>query len=74
MSAGTKITVGVRNNDVEFALRKFKNQVARNGNLSKARKEQMDLSLKDLKKEKKKRKILLILEKIKEITKEIELC
>lgn len=37
-------------------------------------KEQMDLSLKDLKKEKKKRKILLILEKIKEITKEIELC
>jgi hypothetical protein len=34
----------------------------------------MDLSLKDLKKEKKKRKILLILEKIKEITKEIELC
>lgn len=32
MSAGTKITVGVRNNDVEFALRKFKNQVARNGN------------------------------------------
>ena len=37
MSAGTKITVGVRNNDVEFALRKFKNQVARNGNLSKAR-------------------------------------
>ena len=41
MSAGTKITVGVRNNDVEFALR---------------------------------RKILLILEKIKEITKEIELC
>ena len=74
MSAGTKITVGVRNNDVEFALRKFKNQVARNGNLSKAREEQMDLSLKDLKKEKKKRKILLILEKIKEITKEIELC
>lgn len=55
MSAGTKITVGVRNNDVEFALRKFKNQVARNGNLSKARKEQMDLSLKDLKKEKKKK-------------------
>ena len=37
MSAGTKITVGVRNNDVEFALRKLKNQVARNGNLSKAR-------------------------------------
>ena len=37
MSAGTKITVGVRNNDVEFALRKFKNQVARNGNLSKAK-------------------------------------
>ena len=37
MSAGTKVTVSVRNNDVEFALRKFKNQVARNGNLSKAR-------------------------------------
>ena len=37
MSAGTKVTVNVRNNDVEFALRKFKNQVARNGNLSKAR-------------------------------------
>ena len=37
MSAGTKITVGVKNNDVEFALRKFKNQVARNGNLSKAK-------------------------------------
>ena len=43
MSAGTKITVGVRNNDVEFALRKFKNQVARNGNLSKAR-ERADVS------------------------------
>ena len=37
MSAGTKVTVNVRNNDVEFALRKFKNQVARNGNLSKAK-------------------------------------
>ena len=37
MSAGTKVTVSVRNNDVEFALRKFKNQVARNGNLSKAK-------------------------------------
>ena len=38
MSAGTKITVGVRNNDVEFALRKFKTQVARNGDLSRAKK------------------------------------
>ena len=37
MSAGTKVTVSVKDNDVEFALRKFKNQVARNGNLSKAR-------------------------------------
>lgn len=37
MSAGTKVTVNVRDNDVEFALRKFKNQVARNGNLSKAK-------------------------------------
>jgi len=37
MSAGTKVTVSVKNNDVEFALRKFKNQVARNGNLSKAK-------------------------------------
>lgn len=37
MSAGSKVTVSVRNNDVEFALRKFKNQVARNGNLSKAK-------------------------------------
>ena len=37
MSAGTKVTVSVRNNDVEYALRKFKNQVARNGNLSKDR-------------------------------------
>ena len=37
MSAGTKVTVSVRNNDVEFAIRKFKNQVARNGNLSKAK-------------------------------------
>ena len=37
MSAGTKVTVNVKNNDVEFALRKFKNQVARNGNLSKAK-------------------------------------
>ena len=27
----------VKNNDVEFALRKFKTQVARNGNLSKAK-------------------------------------
>ena len=36
MSAGTKVTVSVKDNDVEFALRKFKNQVARNGNLSKA--------------------------------------
>ena len=38
MSAGTKVTVSVKDNDVEFALRKFKNQVARNGNLSKAKK------------------------------------
>ena len=37
MSAGTKVTVSVKNNDVEFALRKFKTQVARNGNLSKAK-------------------------------------
>ena len=37
MATGTKVTVSVRNNDVEFALRKFKNQVARNGNLSKAK-------------------------------------
>ena len=37
MSAGTKVTVSVKDNDVEFALRKFKNQVARNGNLSKAK-------------------------------------
>ena len=37
MSAGTKVTVNVKDNNVEFALRKFKNQVARNGNLSKAR-------------------------------------
>ena len=37
MSAGTKVTVNVKNNDVEFALRKFRNQVARNGNLSKAK-------------------------------------
>ena len=26
MSAGTKVTVSVRNNDVEFALRKFKSK------------------------------------------------
>ena len=38
MSAGTKVTVSVRNNDVEFALRKFKTQVARNGDLSRAKK------------------------------------
>ena len=37
MSAGTKVTVNVKNNDVEFALRRFKTQVARNGNLSKAK-------------------------------------
>ena len=35
MSAGTKVTVNVKNN--EFALRRFKTQVARNGNLSKAK-------------------------------------
>ncbi len=66
MSAGTKITVGVRNNDVEFALRKFKNQVARNGNLSKARERADGFKSKGFKeRKKKKRKILLILEKIK---------
>lgn len=74
MSAGTKITVGVRNNDVEFALRKFKNQVARNGNLSKARERADGFKSKGFKEREEKRKILLILEKIKEITKEIELC
>lgn len=37
MSASTKVTVTVKNDDVEFALKKFKNQVARNGNLSKAK-------------------------------------
>ena len=34
MSAGTKVTVNVKDNNVEFALRKFKTQVARNGDLS----------------------------------------
>lgn len=37
MSAGTKVTVPVRDNNVEFALKNFKNKVARNGNLSKAK-------------------------------------
>ncbi len=37
MSTGTKVTVNVKDNNVEFALRSFKNQVARNGNLSKAK-------------------------------------
>lgn len=37
MSAGTKVTVNVKDNNIEFALRRFKNQVARNGNLSKAK-------------------------------------
>ena len=37
MPTGTKVTVSVKNNDVEFALKRFKNQVARNGNLSKAK-------------------------------------
>lgn len=40
MSAGTKVTVNVKDNNVEFALRKFKTQVARNGDLSRAKKEQ----------------------------------
>ena len=59
MATGTKVTVSVRNNDVEFALRKFKNQVARNGNLSKA-KERAEGYKKPgvrLKEEKKKNKI-----------------
>ena len=34
MSVGTKTTVSVKNNDLEFALRKFKTQVAKSGNLS----------------------------------------
>ena len=38
MSAGTKVTVNVKDNNVEFALRKFKTQVARNGDLSRAKK------------------------------------
>ena len=37
MSAGTKVTVNVKDNNVEFALRKFKTQVARNGDLSRAK-------------------------------------
>lgn len=37
MPAGTKVTVNVRDNNVEFALKRFKSQVARNGNLSKAK-------------------------------------
>ena len=56
MSAGTKITVGVRNNDVEFALRKFKNQVARNGNLSKAREGADGLKSKGFKEREEKKK------------------
>ena len=36
MSAGTKVTVNVKDNN--FALRKFKTQVARNGDLSRAKK------------------------------------
>ena len=31
MSAGTKVTVNVKNNDVEFALRRFKTKVAKSG-------------------------------------------
>ena len=38
MSAGTKVTVNVKDNNVEFALRKFKTQVARNGDLSRSKK------------------------------------
>ena len=56
MSAGTKITVGVRNNDVEFALRKFKNQVARNGNLSKARERAEGFKAKGFKEREEKKK------------------
>ncbi|MBQ8192781.1 MAG: 30S ribosomal protein S21 [Bacilli bacterium] len=38
MSAGTKVTVRVKDNDkLDMYLRKFKTQVARNGNLSKAK-------------------------------------
>ena len=38
MSAGTKVTVSVKNGDnLDFYLRKFKNQVASSGNLSKAK-------------------------------------
>ena len=38
MSAGTKVTVRVKDNEsLEFALRNFKTKVARNGNLSKAK-------------------------------------
>ena len=37
MSVGTKVTVRVKDNNVEFALKRFKTQVARSGNLSKAK-------------------------------------
>ena len=38
MSSGTKVTVRVKDNDkLDMYLRKFKTQVARNGNLSKAK-------------------------------------
>ena len=37
MSAGTKVTVSVRDNNIEFALKKFKNAVARTGNLHKVK-------------------------------------
>jgi ribosomal protein S21 len=38
MSAGTKVTVCVRDKDkLDMYLRKFKTQVTRNGNLSKAK-------------------------------------
>lgn len=37
MSVKTKVTVSVRGNNVDFALKALKNQVARNGNLSKAK-------------------------------------
>ena len=38
MSAGTKVTVNVKDNNVEFALRKFKKKVDRNGDISRAKK------------------------------------
>ena len=37
MAVGTKTTVSVKNNDLEFALRRFKTQLAKTGNLSKVR-------------------------------------